>query len=150
MNWRTIILPVVRFYWRIFRPRTYGVKVLIFHPDGSKRVLLVRHSYGNTTLWNLPGGGFNPRKESAINASIREVMEELGSELINPQEFYTYYTEKEGKRDKVLVFRGSLNKIDFVTGGEISDYVWMDINEILSDGEGVARIARYAIKHLDE
>jgi ADP-ribose pyrophosphatase YjhB (NUDIX family) len=77
-----ILMPGMRLYWKIFKPRSYGVKVAIMHPANPEKLLLVRHSYGNTTLWNIPGGGYNPKKETAQNAAAREVLEELGVDVL--------------------------------------------------------------------
>jgi 8-oxo-dGTP diphosphatase len=111
MNWRHLISPVLHLYWRTFRPRTYGVRALILHPDTSDRILLVRHTYGDRMLWNLPGGGFNPKKEIAMQAAIREIKEELGADLINPIEICSYYTDAQGKCDTVTVVQGDVHTI---------------------------------------
>lgn len=52
---------------------TIGVRVAL--SDGS-RVVLVRPAYADRQ-WYLPGGGVH-RAESAVDAAIREVREELG------------------------------------------------------------------------
>lgn len=151
MNWRNYVSPLVRLYWRTFKPRTYGVKALIEHPDGKGRILLVRHSYGDLKLWNLPGGGFNPKRETPIEAAIREVKEELEVQLINPHELCIYETSGEGKRDQVTVVIGSVTHERFPVSQEIANYKWEEASVILSNVDGdMARIARYALRHINE
>lgn len=147
MNWRRVLIPLARVYWKIFRPHTYGVKAVILHPDGSGKVLLVRHTYGNRNLWNLPGGGFNPKRESPLLAVKREVQEELRVEFIEPRELCVYKTEAEGKQDEVVVMVGFVADPQFSTSKEISEYKWEEISAVLTS-DTVARIAKYAIKHL--
>lgn len=45
--------PILKIYWFIFRPKTYGVKVIL--RCGGK-FLLIRNSYGKKH-WTFPGGG---------------------------------------------------------------------------------------------
>jgi 8-oxo-dGTP pyrophosphatase MutT (NUDIX family) len=51
-----------------------GVKCVLTHRD---RVLLVRHTYGQRSMWYLPGGGVH-RRERPLQAAEREMREELG------------------------------------------------------------------------
>lgn len=49
---------IQRMIWRVLRPRTRGVKIMLFNNEG--HVLLIRHSYGASHLFTLPGGGVKP------------------------------------------------------------------------------------------
>lgn len=92
---------VRRIVWRIFGPRTVGVRGLV--SDGEGKVLLVRHSYG-TDAWHLPGGGVK-RRESLEAALHRELREEVGIEVTGPVRLLgTYSNLREGKSDHVSVF----------------------------------------------
>ena len=73
-----IISKVLQTYWKVVKPRTYGVKALILHPSDPGSCVMIRHSYADRERWGLPGGGYRPRRESAENAVRRECMEELG------------------------------------------------------------------------
>lgn len=140
-------MPAVRLYWKIIKPRTFGVKVALLHPQNQNLVLLVRHSYGDQQLWNLPGGGFNPKKETAIVAAEREVLEELNTKLENVRELCLYQTSGEGKRDTVTVFTGSVSTEHFVCNQEIAEYKWFETSEVFTNSN-VARVARQAVRAL--
>jgi 8-oxo-dGTP pyrophosphatase MutT (NUDIX family) len=59
--------------WFVTRPQTRGVRAIALTPEG--RVILVRHSY--IPGWHLPGGG-HERGETAEQAALRELREEVG------------------------------------------------------------------------
>lgn len=144
-----LIMPAVKVYWRIFKPESYGARVLIIHPKDTGKVLLVRHTYGNTTLWNIPGGGYNPKKETAETAASREVFEELGVQVLNLQELGEYHTSGEGKKDTVIMFSGTLeNTDDIVSNPEISELAWVTSHTIPDRGNDVARVARRAVEKI--
>lgn len=145
----TLIMPVVKLYWRIFKPQSYGVKVVIVHPDNPDKILLVRHSYGNTTLWNIPGGGYNPKKETATSAIEREVREELGINILKLEQLGEYHTGGEGKKDTVILFSGTINDPEEIeTNPEISELSWVEMRTLHSRGNDVARVARRAVEKL--
>jgi len=60
-------------WWRIRRPVTMGVRVMLVQ-DG--RVMLVKHTYQDH--WYFPGGGVK-RDESVEAAARREAAEEVGA-----------------------------------------------------------------------
>ncbi|AIT06907.1 hypothetical protein MC45_11575 [Sphingomonas taxi] len=84
--------------------RTRGVKVMAFDPDG--RLLLVRHRYGRSDLWMLPGGGI-ARRETPAAAAVRELAEETACRLTAVTEAGRYEARTEGRRDTVFLFRGT-------------------------------------------
>jgi 8-oxo-dGTP pyrophosphatase MutT (NUDIX family) len=63
---------VMRTYWAVLRPATYGVLVAIW---SGGEVLLVRTSYQR--LLSMPGG-YRRRGESPVDAAVRELREEIG------------------------------------------------------------------------
>jgi ADP-ribose pyrophosphatase YjhB (NUDIX family) len=90
-----------RLVWRLFGPRTIGIRGLIVDEDG--RVLLVRHTYGKPT-WHLPGGGVK-RRESLVQALARELREEVGVTITGPVRLHgTFSNMTEGKSDHISVF----------------------------------------------
>ncbi len=54
--------------------RGRGVKCVL---TNERRVLLVRHTYGQRAIWYIPGGGVR-RRETPLRAAEREMREELG------------------------------------------------------------------------
>lgn len=96
-----VVQPVRKLYWRIAKPDRFGVKVMAFDEMG--RILLVRHIYGRSDLWMLPGGGID-RGEQADAAAIRELKEETALKAHNLILFGQYQSEAEGKRDHVALF----------------------------------------------
>ena len=87
--------------YRRFRVRTHGVKVMVF--NGSGHLLLVRHSYGDTSQHLIPGGGIRPFEKSPA-AARREIREEVGLEVDRLKFVASYYSDAEGKRDSVDLF----------------------------------------------
>jgi len=90
----------LKFYWKIFRPHTFGVRVIICYQD---KILLVKNI--NYSKWVLPGGGFGIN-EKPINALKRELFEETGI-IFKKQKFILlgkYFNNYEGKRDKILIY----------------------------------------------
>lgn len=90
--------------WKIFKPKTRGVKVLLFDAKGD--ILLIRNSYGNREQFVLPGGGVR-LFESPISAASREVEEETACRIEDISLFGVYWSGEEGKRDQIFVFKGS-------------------------------------------
>jgi len=71
---------VFRAWFRMSRPMTLGVRVIVENEKGE--VLLVRHTYVEGLL--LPGGGVE-RGEPSEEALVRELVEEAGVEMVEPQ-----------------------------------------------------------------
>ena len=66
---------IARFYWRVFKPRTLGVRLLLIRDN---KVLLVKHTYLQELY--LPGGGVK-NNECFEEAIRREIKEELNFDL---------------------------------------------------------------------
>lgn len=118
---RILLAPlyrVQRLVWRVFRPHTRGVKVMLFNNAGA--LLLVRHSYGNTVLFMLPGGGIRPF-EAPEAAAVREVREELGCALEDLTFVSAHTSSHEGKRDTVHLYRATAAGEIRIDGVEIDE-----------------------------
>lgn len=120
-------LQFLKIYWKVFKPQTYGIKLVVHRSGGpGGQVLLVRNTYGRTDLWHLPGGGFNPKRETPEYAAERELLEELGIGICSLSRIGEYRTDAQGKRDLVTIFAGETDAIDFKLGPEVSSAEWVD------------------------
>ena len=88
--------------WSAIGWRTRGVKVMLF--DEAGELILVRHSYGRSDLFLLPGGGIRPF-ESPAAAAAREMREELDCALADLALVSVHVSTGEGRRDTVHLFR---------------------------------------------
>jgi 8-oxo-dGTP diphosphatase len=134
-------------YWRVVRPKTFGVKALILHPSEPGLCVMIRHSYTDQQRWGLPGGGYHPRRESAESAVRRECREELGIEFIGAVEVLDeHLTELEGKRDSLIIFRGVALSAKLKPNREIAEARWTPLDYSgLPDGRLISRWAEKAI-----
>jgi ADP-ribose pyrophosphatase YjhB (NUDIX family) len=90
-----------RIYWRVAKPANRGALVAIWHAG---KVLLVRNSYVN--YYSLPGGNVRTG-ESALDAAVRELREEIDLEVV-PERLKVAVDQThiwEGRSDHVTVFR---------------------------------------------
>lgn len=93
---------ILEVYWWVFGPKTYGVKVALIDDNG---VWLSRNSYYNNKKWNFHGGGYNPKKESALDAAMRETNEELlYDDVLQMSKVCEYLHTAEHKKDHVTIF----------------------------------------------
>lgn len=113
-----ILHAVRKRLWRLLRPRTRGVKAMLFSPAGE--LTLVRHTYGRSDLFMLPGGGVWPW-ETPEQAIRREISEELGCGLADAVLVSTYSTAAEGKRDTVYLFRATSIGTPRADGRELAE-----------------------------
>ena len=144
-NFFRFIFPLRKLYWQICKPKTFGVKVLIVHPTKKEEVLIVTHAYGDRKRLNIPGGGYDPKKETPFRAAMREIQEELGVTLVALHKLGDYYSEGEGKRDSVIIFRGVLKDSDVLKhNNELREITWMDLRTI-RERSNVAKILQHAV-----
>jgi 8-oxo-dGTP pyrophosphatase MutT (NUDIX family) len=94
-----ILLPIVKAYWRIFKPSTFGVKVIV---EFEGKILIVRNSYGYKSL-SFPGGRID-RGEKPLQAAIRETKEEVGISPAEIKYIGMITSTCEGKKDNIHIF----------------------------------------------
>lgn len=139
--------PLVRLWWKVRRPTTFGIKALLRHPDGAGRFLVVRHSYADTRRWGLPGGGYRPARETPQEAAAREIAEELGLRIA-PADFCvldTVTTTLEAKRDTLTVLVAAAPTENVVLSPELAEARWVeDVDEL-----GGAPVSRWLLAALD-
>ena len=88
---------VLRVYWFVRRPKAVGVKCAVV--DG-ERVVLVRHTYGDRHVWDMPGGAVK-RGETTLEAARREVREEIGVEAGEWRDLGGIFLIIRGKRNRL-------------------------------------------------
>jgi 8-oxo-dGTP pyrophosphatase MutT (NUDIX family) len=138
----SVVGRCLNLYWKIFRPKTYGVKAIILHPQQKHCCLVVQHTYGNTEAWNLPGGGYSPKKEAEQEAIAREIKEEVGVDCQQVDKLGEYYTEAQSKRDTVSIFVVTPASINFNLNSEIKNTDWRNIDELTNNS--YYKIVRHA------
>ena len=116
----------LRMWWKIRKPATFGVKVLLIHPDDPTQCLIVRHSYSDSAWWGMPGGGYRPGRETPEQAGVREVCEELALTITEvPTVLDTMRTTLEGKRDTLTIVQATPVSASFVPSPEIAEARWV-------------------------
>lgn len=81
-------------------PLTIGVRIIV--RDGDERVLLVRHTYAPG--WHFPGGAVD-RRETAVDAAVRELREEALIEASSPPRLMgVYLSTVNHKSDHIVLF----------------------------------------------
>lgn len=103
-------------WWRFNRSLVIGCRALVL--DKSGRILLIRHSYG-PRLWMAPGGSL-ARGEDPLAGCLRELREETGCTLDEPQ-LLTMVTED---------LYGAVNEVH-VVAGRVSGEVRPDRREVV-------------------
>lgn len=117
------VLPLVRLYWFIWRPHTYGVKVVLINEE---RILLVRHAYGSGG-WTFPGGRVEG-DENYREAAVREVKEELGVEVHNVKKCGDFTSREEYKYDHITVFSAESIQDISPSPFEIAEAQWFALD----------------------
>lgn len=120
-----ILFPLFRFYWWLFRPNEYGVKVVVVL-DG--QMLVMRNSYG-WKRWTFPGGKID-RGESPIEAARRETIEETGIVPISLKQIGEFVSRAEYKRDNIFVFLAEADHDELkIDPFEVEEARWFPINQ---------------------
>lgn len=101
---------------------THGVKLLIV--DAAGRILLVRHSYGRSDLYMLPGGGI-ARREAPERAAARELLEETGCVARELVLVGRYESRAEGRRDHIFLFHGVTDDVPVPDGRELTETIFV-------------------------
>ncbi len=115
-----IIHPVIKFYWFVFRPKTYGVKCII---ENDGKFLMIRNTYGDHP-WTFSGGGIK-KNESAESAAKREVKEEVGIDIKNLEKIGECISTAEYKMDTISIFLARVENNSFIIDNkEISEAQW--------------------------
>lgn len=128
---------VFRLYWKVVKPTTLGVKVIL--ADARGHILLVRTRYQRG--WALPGGGVH-KCETPELAAVREIREELGIaiEIDDLRLLGLLSSFQEGKSDYVAVFEAPIDSaVRMGIGPEIEVAAWYPANELPRDTSPATR-----------
>ena len=123
----TLVYRAQKHVWKLVRPRTRGVKVMLFNEEGE--VLLVRNSYGGSHLHVLPGGGVRPWEKPSV-AAAREIREELGCAPGDLKPISTHFTSAEGKRDTVYLFQATVRDQPQPDGIEVVEAAFFKVDAL--------------------
>jgi 8-oxo-dGTP pyrophosphatase MutT (NUDIX family) len=90
-------------------PLTIGVRIVV--RDKADQVLLVRHTY--SPGWHFPGGAID-RRETAVDAAVRELREEALIEATTPPRLVgVYLSTVQKKSDHIVLYEaGEWRRID--------------------------------------
>jgi 8-oxo-dGTP diphosphatase len=137
----------LRAWWKIRKPVTFGVKVLLIHPDDPAQCLIVRHSYSDSARWGMPGGAYRLGRETPQQAGVREVSEELALTITEvPTVLDTVSTTLEGKRDTLTIVQATPVSASFVRSPEIAEARWVRADmAAMPEGEPVSRWLQRAL-----
>jgi 8-oxo-dGTP pyrophosphatase MutT (NUDIX family) len=121
---------VLHAYWRVAQPEKRGVKCVLTR---GQEVLLVRHTYGPETRWELPGGGVK-RSEEPRTAARREAHEELGVDLDDWRFLGDLFDRIDGKRDQLWCYSAELGDRAIETdAAEIAEARWFRRDDLPAD-----------------
>jgi 8-oxo-dGTP diphosphatase len=136
-----VVGKCLRGWWKIRRPTTFGVKVLLIHPDDPAQCLIVRHSYSDSARWGMPGGAYRPGRETPEQAGVREVCEELALTIAEvPTVLDIVSTTLEGKRDTLTIVQAKPVSASFVRSPEIAEARWVPADvAAMPTGQPVSR-----------
>jgi len=137
-----LINKLNRIYWFFIRPKTKGVKAIIFNPDN--KILMVRLTYYPNT-WTFPGGGVdaNEKPEDAI---LRECKEEVGIKLEDVNFITSLNFNHEYKKDTLFVYKAKVNRLDFtIDRREVVEANWFNLRRLPNMGKNAKRILETVI-----
>lgn len=121
------------------------------------KVLLIEHLKHN--MWLIPGGHIDDN-ESALSASIRETEEELGIEIsdltlldYNILDIDVHRIPEDVRKcepshfhyDVRYIFKLDDKALIEINKTEAKDYKWIDISEIVDQGNHLSNVARKAL-----
>jgi len=119
---------LMRVYWRLRKPTTHGALVAIWCRG---QVLLVRNSY--VRYYSSPGGYLH-QGETARDAAVRELKEEIGV-VVKPEQLVQSLEvthDWEGKRDHVVIFSLELDErpVVRVDHREVVEAFWFQPEQV--------------------
>jgi 8-oxo-dGTP pyrophosphatase MutT (NUDIX family) len=132
----------LRVWGLVDRSTKQGVKCVLTR-DGD--VLLVRHTYGDRSRWELPGGGIK-RRERPVDAARREIDEELGIEVDDWTPLGDLFERIDRRRDRLWCFSAEVGGRELeLDRAEIAEAEWFEPDRLPPEtARYVARITALA------
>lgn len=129
------LFPIVRIYWRIAKPKTFGVKVVL---EKGGKILLIRHSY-QPHFWSFPGGSIK-KNEKPHDAALRELFEELQITPTDLRQVGIIESTSEGKHDTITIFSGRTEGSPIIDEIELVEMRWFSLSNLPNLGPTAQRI----------
>lgn len=111
-------------FWKIVKPVTVGVRILLLKND---EILLVKHTYSES--WFLPGGGLK-KGETFQQGIERELKEELEITVTELELHGVYNNFFEGKNDSIIVFLSENFSEPTKKDREIEHFGYFKLNDL--------------------
>ena len=127
-------------YWCVAKPQVFGAKLVVFNADGD--VLVIRHSYGRSDLYMLPGGGIG-RNEDPETGAVRELQEEVQCSADNVAFLAKFVDNAKGATNSVTVFTATTKDEPVIDGKELIEARFVPTDQ-LPDNVSRATRARIA------
>lgn len=118
---------VRKIWWNLAKPEIFGAKAIVL--DGKGNVLLIRHSYGASHLYMLPGGGVKKGEDPAL-AVGREVQEETGCHFHDARWHGRFLDQTMGAKNWVDIYVGTTSDNPVVDGKEILEAQFMPLEAL--------------------
>jgi ADP-ribose pyrophosphatase YjhB (NUDIX family) len=115
-----------RMYWFIFRPKTAGVKCILKNED---KILMIRKTFGSDK-WVFPGGAIK-KDEQPVDAVRREIVEDLGIDIIEVRELGLFTQNIRYRKETMYCFSGKIQAwvLKYDTQ-KIREVGWFSENEL--------------------
>ena len=126
------LFSFIKLKWRVMGflgLQTLGVRILVVRQN---LILLVKHTY--TPGWYLPGGTIE-KNESALQAAVREINEEVGIIPKTPPTLFGFYHNPSyGRDDYVATYLcEDFTENPKVPCHEIAELKWFDVDNLPED-----------------
>jgi len=97
--------------------------------NDKNELLLIRHSYGRSDLYMLPGGGVD-KNESPIDAAYRELQEEVQCRAENLKLLGEYFDDSKGAKNTIFVFTATTRDEPIIDGKELIEARFAPLDQL--------------------
>ncbi len=123
-----ILWKIREFIWTFFSKKTIGARALVIQDD---QVLLIKHTY--LSGWHTIGGGVD-KGETSLQAVKRELMEEVGIELLEEPTFHGFFHKRKKRWDDyIALYVCQKVKQNPASSLEIAEQKWFPLHDLPHD-----------------